>query len=90
MIDTTEMFMGSQNFDWRAVNHIHELGVRIAVPEIVKIYNCLFYNDWIYCEQNDGIPWPRIIPGGGFKSVYKIYDSYYDTLVIHPTMSPAA
>jgi phosphatidylserine/phosphatidylglycerophosphate/cardiolipin synthase-like enzyme len=88
MIDTTEMFMGSQNFDWRAVNHIHELGVRIKVPEIVKMYNALFKSDWLYCELNDGEPWLKIFPKDRFRTTYNVYDSYYDTLIIHPTMSP--
>lgn len=88
MIDTTEMFMGSQNFDWRAINQIHELGVRIKVPAIVKMYNALFNSDWRYCELNDGEPWPKILPEDKYKTAYKVYDSYYDTLVIHPTMSP--
>ena len=86
MIDTTEMFMGSQNFDWRAINHIHELGVRIEVPAIVKMYNSLFNSDWFYCELNDGESWSK--PEGVFKTAYRVYDSHYDTLVIHPAMSP--
>ena len=68
MIDTTEMFMGSQNFDWRAINHIHELGVRIEVPAIVKMYNSLFNSDWFYCELNDGESWSK--PEGVFKTAY--------------------
>lgn len=28
IIDGYEIFLGSQNFDWRALKHIHELGIR--------------------------------------------------------------
>ena len=30
IVDGEEVFLGSQNFDWRALKHIHELGVRGA------------------------------------------------------------
>ena len=29
IVDGKELFVGSQNWDWRALEHIHELGVRI-------------------------------------------------------------
>ncbi|MCP4220375.1 MAG: hypothetical protein GY765_37440, partial [bacterium] len=29
VVDNTESFVGSQNFDWRSLEHIHETGLRI-------------------------------------------------------------
>ncbi|MFH1842042.1 MAG: phospholipase D-like domain-containing protein [bacterium] len=46
VVDGTEFFLGSQNWDWRALEHIHELGVRVRHPgltaQLVRIFNL----DW--------------------------------------------
>ncbi len=57
VVDTTEVFIGSQNFDWRSLKHIHELGVRVKNTEIAVHYKSLFECDWDYSEQNDGADW---------------------------------
>jgi phosphatidylserine/phosphatidylglycerophosphate/cardiolipin synthase-like enzyme len=57
VVDTAEVFLGSQNFDWRALKHIHELGVRVRQSEIAVHYKSLFECDWDFCEQNDGSDW---------------------------------
>ncbi len=57
VVDTAEVFLGSQNFDWRALKHIHELGVKVKNSEIATHYKSLFECDWDYCELNDGGDW---------------------------------
>lgn len=44
--DDREIFIGSQNFDWRALEHIHELGIRIENKKLVSFYKELFELDW--------------------------------------------
>ncbi len=46
LVDGREAFVGSQNFDWRALEHIVELGVRIAEPKTVGVYEAVFDTDW--------------------------------------------
>jgi len=46
VVDGREAFVGSQNFDWRALEHIHELGVRTADPRLVAGLAELFAIDW--------------------------------------------
>jgi phosphatidylserine/phosphatidylglycerophosphate/cardiolipin synthase-like enzyme len=46
LIDGREAFVGSQNFDWRALTHIQELGVRIDAPAVVQFYADVFATDW--------------------------------------------
>jgi phosphatidylserine/phosphatidylglycerophosphate/cardiolipin synthase-like enzyme len=41
-----EVFVGSQNFDWRALEHIHELGLRIKSPQFAATYTDVFNLDW--------------------------------------------
>ncbi|NTW86394.1 MAG: phospholipase [Holophagaceae bacterium] len=46
VVDGREAFLGSQNFDWRALEQIHELGVRTSEPRLVAGLAELFALDW--------------------------------------------
>ena len=46
LVDGREAFVGSQNFDWRALEHIVELGVRVRDRAVVTAYADLFATDW--------------------------------------------
>ena len=48
VVDGREAALGSQNFDWRALEHIHELGVRTTDPRIVVRLAELFAIDWAF------------------------------------------
>lgn len=55
IVDNKEVFLGSQNFDWRALKHIHELGVRLKNTECSQFYTRIFEYDFnliIYPEQD--------------------------------------
>ena len=46
IVDGKEGYIGSQNFDWRSLEHIQELGVRIRIPEVVGFMSEVFDADW--------------------------------------------
>lgn len=46
VVDGREAFVGSQNFDWRALKHIRELGLRVAEPSVVARMAAVFEHDW--------------------------------------------
>jgi len=46
VVDSTQAFVGSQNFDWRALKHIHEVGLRISDGPIVADVQRVFEHDW--------------------------------------------
>jgi phosphatidylserine/phosphatidylglycerophosphate/cardiolipin synthase-like enzyme len=46
LVDGDEAFLGSQNFDWRSLEHIQELGVRIRHPLLVAPLRDIFETDW--------------------------------------------
>lgn len=46
LIDGREAFVGSQNFDWRALTHIFEMGIRVALPDYVAELGRIFEMDW--------------------------------------------
>lgn len=48
LIDGREAFVGSQNFDWRALTHIQETGLRIASAPFVAALTRVFDADWSY------------------------------------------
>jgi phosphatidylserine/phosphatidylglycerophosphate/cardiolipin synthase-like enzyme len=60
IVDGEETFLGSQNFDWRALDHIQEMGVRIRSPAIARMLEDVFAIDWegkkIAAPAHDAIP----------------------------------
>jgi len=46
LIDGGEAFLGSQNFDWRSLTHIQELGLRVRDPGVVRALADVFATDW--------------------------------------------
>lgn len=84
IVDGEEIFLGSQNFDWRALKHIHELGLRIRHKDLVKVYQDIFELDWNAAEKNEKlVPSPRSYP-----TQFSFVRSDGDTVVLRPTMSP--
>ncbi len=45
-VDRRTAFVGSQNFDWRALKHIHETGLRITDATVVGQIQAIFEQDW--------------------------------------------
>jgi phosphatidylserine/phosphatidylglycerophosphate/cardiolipin synthase-like enzyme len=50
VVDGREAYLGSQNFDWRALEEIHELGVRTTDSRLVLPLMRLFAIDWAFAE----------------------------------------
>ncbi len=46
IVDREEVYIGSHNFDWRSLEHIQELGVRVAQADVAKAVNDVFTLDW--------------------------------------------
>ena len=52
IVDHEQVFLGSQNFDWRALDHIHEIGLRIRHAEYARRMTRLFELDWKQSRKN--------------------------------------
>jgi phosphatidylserine/phosphatidylglycerophosphate/cardiolipin synthase-like enzyme len=50
IVDDREAWVGSQNLDWRALSHIHELGARIALEPAAKAIADVFETDWLAAD----------------------------------------
>jgi phosphatidylserine/phosphatidylglycerophosphate/cardiolipin synthase-like enzyme len=53
IVDQRELFLGSQNFDWRALEHIHEIGLRVASPSLALTLTRLFDSDWAISGEEE-------------------------------------
>jgi len=58
LADGREAVLGSQNFDWRSLEHIHELGVRTSDPVLVDRLQEVFEVDWRFALDKT-LPPPR-------------------------------
>jgi phosphatidylserine/phosphatidylglycerophosphate/cardiolipin synthase-like enzyme len=88
IVDGEQIFMGSQNFDWRSLKHIHELGLRIKHKEAVKIYRDIFDLDWKLAEKNDPNEINRLLKLQTYSIPFNIIEGTNDTVTFFPTMSP--
>jgi phosphatidylserine/phosphatidylglycerophosphate/cardiolipin synthase-like enzyme len=69
VVDGREAYLGSQNFDWRALEHIQELGLRIRVPEVVRSLTDVFELDWRLASGGAApVPTPDQQVGGPFAA----------------------
>lgn len=46
VVDGADAYLGSQNFDWRSLTHIQELGVRLRSAALAGVLANLFETDW--------------------------------------------
>jgi phosphatidylserine/phosphatidylglycerophosphate/cardiolipin synthase-like enzyme len=46
VVDGAEVYTGSQNFDWRSLKHIHEVGLRVKSPGAAADFLRVFEGDW--------------------------------------------
>ena len=46
VVDRREAYLGSQNFDWRSLEHVQEIGVRLRSKELAEQLLDVFDTDW--------------------------------------------
>jgi phosphatidylserine/phosphatidylglycerophosphate/cardiolipin synthase-like enzyme len=79
-----QAYLGSQNFDWRSLEHIQEVGVRVAVPEVVRALSDVFELDWALAGGR--VARPPQPPAEGAASTFPVAtDGGQVTFVASPT-----
>jgi phosphatidylserine/phosphatidylglycerophosphate/cardiolipin synthase-like enzyme len=53
IVDRRTVFVGSQNFDWKALKHIHELGLRIESRNIATVLGRIFEADYRWARYGE-------------------------------------
>lgn len=87
--DKVNVFSGSQNFDWRALIHIHEIGIRVKNKDIGKTFSELFETDWKLCDYNYyGITNMAVHFFVNSGNPVTINSDRYGKVVIYPAFSP--
>ncbi len=88
IVDGKEVFVGSQNFDWRALEHIHELGLRINSKELASVYGDVFNLDW----QLASLPPEAVKTFSVAKKTYptpiRVAGKSGEVISLKPTFSP--
>ncbi|MBU1423259.1 MAG: hypothetical protein KJ963_04885 [Bacteroidetes bacterium] len=87
IVDNRETFLGSQNFDWRALKHIFELGFKITDERIANVYKDIFEIDWMLSDPNKTWPKKEIVKRKSYQVPLYLYEDG-DTIKYYPTFSP--
>ena len=94
LVDGETTFLGSQNFDWRALKHIHELGVRIRDPRVTNDFQHVFELDWEMGTPIGQVPdTTRVahaaqVTHGPGTLPYRIVQAPGDTVLLWPSWNP--
>ena len=51
IVDGRQVWLGSQNLDWRSLSHIHELGVRVSLLPVAQAFGDVFETDWAAADS---------------------------------------
>ncbi|MEP6897802.1 MAG: phospholipase D-like domain-containing protein [Rhodanobacter sp.] len=96
LVDGIDVFVGSQNWDWRALEQIHEIGARIHDQRIAQTFGAAFAFGWRLAEHPDlpkaaeaAVEPPAFAPATAEDPV--LLDAHGDDpLIVFPAFSPPA
>jgi phosphatidylserine/phosphatidylglycerophosphate/cardiolipin synthase-like enzyme len=94
-VDGRDVFVGSQNWDWRAIQHIHEVGVRVQDTQMGATFEAEFMHLWHLAEQpGDARLAAPLVPPPAFEPVSELAPitaaGAEGTSTLFPAFSPAA
>lgn len=73
LVDSTTVYLGSQNFDWRALTEIQELGVVLQGGDAAAAYQAVFDLDWQIAEM---LPPGKTAPKAARGQVYDLVEAF--------------
>ena len=93
VVDGDNVFTGSQNMDWRALKHIHEMGVRVKNDQIGYTFEEIFNIDYQLCDKSDvttiqGLLTPKKLHAINRLNPVKFESSDYGSVSLYPAFSP--
>lgn len=94
IVDDSIVFVGSQNWDWRALTQIHEIGARIENRRFARTFEAVFNFDWHLAGHPDlpraeraAVRAPDFAPVTEGNPVI-LYDAKSSVAVAFPAFSP--
>ncbi|HEX7814598.1 phospholipase D-like domain-containing protein [Dyella sp.] len=94
VVDGHSVFVGSQNWDWRALEQIHEIGARINDERTARTFDAAFELDWNAAGKPDqGLIAKSLVRPLDFPPVTAadpaiIHDQDGSSLTLYPAFSP--
>ncbi len=88
IVDGREVFLGSQNFDWCALKHIREIGVRIENEEFAKILCDLFNLDWKLTGLSNPKSFKKFVVRKDYHIPIKMSEPQGEVIEFYPVYSP--
>ncbi len=89
IVDGEQFFLGSQNWDWRALEHIRELGVRVQEPSLAAELTAVFELDWELASDTPDAEQPRSEPARTSRPPVPLITDRGDTVGAVLAVSPA-
>lgn len=87
--DRQNIFIGSQNMDWRSLIHIHEMGVAVTDKRLAETITEIFETDWKLCEGNmGGILNMRMNEYVNRENPAVLNDKVFGAVELYPAVSP--
>ncbi len=83
VIDSSAIFLGSQNFDWRALSHIHELGFYIKHHQLATDFLKIYEQDWNQSQPGEPATQPSTR-----QNYYSIKNEDGTVINFYPTANP--
>jgi phosphatidylserine/phosphatidylglycerophosphate/cardiolipin synthase-like enzyme len=85
LVDGREAYLGSQNFDWRSLGHIQEIGLRIRQEDLVRSLEEVFELDWARAGGHGAAAAPTRRP----RPSYPLRVDYQsEAMSVTPALSP--
>lgn len=86
IVDKENLFIGSQNMDWRSLKHIHEIGIRIKNKILAQSFENIFNTDMEYCS---GIYSGQNFGGYSNSNMpVTLSTNEYGKITVYPAFSP--
>ena len=92
VVDEGSLYVGSANFDWKAIDQVHELGVRITNARLAQTVMRVFEMDWSLAARSD-VPWQHHLIYMADQSAVTamrpvLLSQQSKSMLIHPAFSP--
>jgi phosphatidylserine/phosphatidylglycerophosphate/cardiolipin synthase-like enzyme len=88
IVDREQVFIGSQNFDWRSLKHIREIGVRIRHTGFAEAVSDIFELDWQLSKAQNPKQLLQTLPKKEYPLPFTIMYEQGEKIEFSPVWAP--
>jgi len=89
VVDGENVYLGSANFDWRALRHINEMGVHVRHRECGRMLEDLFNLDWKLCDAKSLKDASALFGREHYKVPFRVRDKDGEIVEFTPVFDPS-